>query len=293
MKPARIPAVSILMTAYNRENFIGDAIKSVLASTFTDFELIIVDDKSTDRTAKIASEYAKKDPRIQVHINDINLGDYPNRNRAASFAKGAYIKFVDSDDLIYPWGLQILVATMEAHPTAGYGLCSIEQDAERIFPFQLSPEEAYLRHYRGKYIFHKAPLSSIIRRSAFRNVQGFSGARMIGDMELWHRLSSKYPVVLMPHGLVWYRDHSGGESQIVRDNLWMQLRYVAKSFEYFRAHCPDLDAADRTSIFKHLRTRQARFILKSLLSEPRAFAEINRERNIGWLDVLRYCLPSF
>ena len=85
------PLVSVLMTSYNRENYIAEAIESVLASTYKNFELIIVDDRSKDRTVEIARSYESKDDRVKVYINEKNLGDYPNRNKAASYAKGFYI----------------------------------------------------------------------------------------------------------------------------------------------------------------------------------------------------------
>src|ERR1700748_2916719 len=95
------PLVSVLMTAYNREKYIEEAIESVLASSYTNLELIIVDDCSKDNTVEIARSYEARDPRVKVFINEKNLGDYPNRNRAASLAKGEYIKYVDSDDVMF------------------------------------------------------------------------------------------------------------------------------------------------------------------------------------------------
>ena len=122
------PLVSVLMTSYNREKYIGEAIESVLNSSYRHFELIIVDDGSKDRTMEIARQYAEKDQRVKVYRNERNLGDYPNRNKAASYATGKYLKYVDADDLIYPWGLELLVQMMEKFPNAGWGLCSLEQD---------------------------------------------------------------------------------------------------------------------------------------------------------------------
>ena len=118
------PLVSVLMTAYNRKKYIAEAIESVLASTFQDFELIIVDDCSRDHTVEIVRLYTS-DPRLQVHVNEKNLGDYPNRNRAASLAKGQYLKYVDSDDYIYPRGLQIMVEMFEPFTQAAVGFCSL------------------------------------------------------------------------------------------------------------------------------------------------------------------------
>ena len=148
----------------------------------------------------------------QLHINPTNLGDYPNRNQAASHATGKYLKYVDADDLIYPWGLQILWDCMEQFPEARWGLCSLAQDRERPFPFQLNPAEAYRYHYLGPGLFNKAPLSSIIRRDLFEEVGGFRPFSHAGDFEMWNRLAMKMPVVLMAHGVVWYREHDDQSS---------------------------------------------------------------------------------
>ena len=163
---AHNPLVSVLMTVYNREKYIRQAIESVIASTFQEWELIIVDDRSKDNSVMIARSYAEKDSRIKVYVNEQNLGDYPNRNQAASYANGKYLKYVDADDMIYPHGLELLVYYMEQFPDAGYGLCSLPQDKLSIFPFELSPEKAYYRHYFEQPLFHKAPLSSIIKKTA-------------------------------------------------------------------------------------------------------------------------------
>ena len=110
------PVVSVLMTVYNRGKYIPAAIESVLAQTFKDFELIIVDDCSTDRSVDIARTYANKDSRIRVYVNEENLGDYPNRNKAASYAKGQYLKYVDADDIVYPHCLEVMVEAIGRFP---------------------------------------------------------------------------------------------------------------------------------------------------------------------------------
>ena len=112
------------MTAFNRENYISEAINSVLASSYKNFELIIVDDCSKDGTVAIAKNFQIRDARIKIFTNEKNLGDYKNRNIAASFATGKYLKYLDSDDVIYPWGLSAMVYCMETHPTAMLGLSS-------------------------------------------------------------------------------------------------------------------------------------------------------------------------
>jgi glycosyltransferase involved in cell wall biosynthesis len=199
------------MTCFNREKYIATAIESVLGSTYSNFELIIVDDHSTDETLKIAKEYAAKDERIKVYVNEKNLGDYPNRNKAASLAKGKYIKYVDSDDYIYPTGLEIMVRSMEKFPEAGFGLCSLKPDTERPFPFMLQPKEAYEYHFFGPGLFHKGPLTAIFLKSAFDEMGGFKEDRMISDTDMWHRMALQFPVVLMPDGIVWQRKHDAQE----------------------------------------------------------------------------------
>ncbi|HTR30436.1 MAG TPA: glycosyltransferase family 2 protein [Puia sp.] len=214
-----MPMVSVLMTAYNREKYLGFAIESVIASTYGNWELIIVDDVSKDGTIGIARSYAEKDGRIRVFRNETNLGDYPNRNKAAGYARGKYLKYVDADDYLYPWGLELLVKMMEENPEAGWGLCSLIQITARPYPFLLTGRQAYEYHYGGYEIFNKAPLSAIIRKDAFEAAGGFSGIRMAGDFEMWHRMALHFPVLLMPDGIVWYREHGEQEMNSHRQFL--------------------------------------------------------------------------
>jgi glycosyltransferase involved in cell wall biosynthesis len=116
------PLVSVLTTVYNREKYLAACIESVLACSFQDWEMIIIDDQSKDSSVAIAQQYADQDRRIHVYVNETNLGDYPNRNQAAVYAKGKYLKYLDADDLIYPHGLEIMVETMEAHPECALGI---------------------------------------------------------------------------------------------------------------------------------------------------------------------------
>jgi len=201
------PLVSVLMTAYNRQAFIAIAIESVLASTYTLFELIVVDDGSTDETVSIVQQYQLQDTRIKLYVNEQNIGDYPNRNKAASLANGKYIKYVDSDDYIYPHGLEIMVSAMEQFSEAALGFCSLKPDAQKPFPFALSPKKSYEYHFFGPGLFHKGPLATILLKSAFDSMGGFIPERMISDTDMWHRMALQFPVVLLPDGLVWQRRH--------------------------------------------------------------------------------------
>lgn len=107
------PLVSIIMPAYNTEDFLGETIKSVLAQTYINWELIIVDDCSTDNTKKIIDKYMQKDPRIQYLKLEENSGPAVARNKAIEKAKGKYLAFLDSDDLWYENKLTIQIDFME------------------------------------------------------------------------------------------------------------------------------------------------------------------------------------
>ncbi len=250
------PAISVLMTTYNREKYVGAAIESVLNSSFKDIELVIVDDRSTDKTVDIVREWQAKDDRVKLFINDQNLGDYPNRNQAAAHATGKYLKYVDADDLIYPWGLQILWECMEGFPEANWGLCSLAQDIARPFPFVLDSREAYRYHYLGPGLFHKAPLSSIIKKELFDAVGGFEPGRMVGDFDMWHRLALQSPVVLMPHGMVWYRAHDDQESNVIGE---FEEVYRKISLKHLHAEPKPLTPAELRQVAQRKRKKHLKF----------------------------------
>ena len=191
------PLVSVLMTCFNREQYVADAIKSVLASTYSHLELIIVDDCSTDNTVEIIKKFEVFDARVKVFVNEQNLTDYPNRNKAASYAKGKYLKYVDSDDFLYPHGLAILVSRMEANPEATVGLAK-RSFKDKPFPILLSPNECYKLHFIDHFgIFNNAPTSSIIRRDFFLSIGCFSGLNQYGDYEFWLKAGAINPILMI------------------------------------------------------------------------------------------------
>jgi glycosyltransferase involved in cell wall biosynthesis len=219
------PLVSVLMTSYNREQYIAAAIESVLASTYTNFELIIVDDGSKDQTVEIARNYERADKRVRVYVNEQNLGDYPNRNKAASYASGKYIKYVDADDFLYYFGLEIAVNMTERFPEAGFGLGAYPDD-NSPFPVLVQPREIYLENFYQYHHFDRAPGSGLIKLEAFNKVGGFSGKRMIGDNEFWFKISRYYSMVKLPIDLYWNRLHEGQESKTA---------YAKKNYKILRA----------------------------------------------------------
>ncbi len=284
------PLVSILMAAYNQEKFIGEAIESVLASTYRNFELIIVDDCSPDSTYMIANGYAAKDNRIRLYKNEKNLGDYPNRNRVASYAKGKYIKYIDGDDAIYYWGLQVQVEMMERFSEVAYGLDGVMQDDYRMFPYALNPVETYHAVYVKRMdLFDKAPTSCIIRREIFELEGGFKTVKYTGDCEMWHRLSIKYSVLVMPAGIGWARAHEGSELSKAKENMpSMSYQYILLRRTFLlREDCP-LNLNIKRKIIAAMAKSQIGIIIKLLIKMKfNEASRIKKTDSLGLLDLLK------
>lgn len=110
----KAPLVSVVMPAYNAENYIEDAVNSILNQTYGNFEFIIIDDGSTDRTVEILKKFT--DIRIKLISHEQNEGNYPARNKGCRLAKGKYIAVMDADDIAFSERLAIQVKYMEENP---------------------------------------------------------------------------------------------------------------------------------------------------------------------------------
>ncbi len=207
------PLVSVLIASYNGNKFIAEAIESVLNQTYSNFEIIISDDCSTDNTVEIVKLFASKDTRIKVYVNNVNLGDYPNRNKAVGYASGEYIKYLDHDDIMYKHCLEIMVDAMEKFPMAAFGIQSPMREDVFPFPFLMSSAEAFRAHYLKTGVFQSGPTGAIIKKTIFDINNGFSGERFLGDTEFWLRVASNHPVVIFQPSLIWWRTHEGQESK--------------------------------------------------------------------------------
>lgn len=112
------PLVSIIMPCYNAERYVAQSIESVLAQTYQNWELLITDDGSTDKSVEIISKYSKNDDRINVMVSDEHQGIARTRNMSISRAKGRFVAFLDSDDIWYPEKLEKQVEYMLEHDVA-------------------------------------------------------------------------------------------------------------------------------------------------------------------------------
>jgi glycosyltransferase involved in cell wall biosynthesis len=286
------PLVSVLMTAFNRERFVQEAIESVLASSYSHFELIIVDDCSSDSTLSIAREYASRDARIRVYSNEKNLGDYNNRNKAAGYVTGRYIKFVDSDDIIYPYSLSVFVSAMEKFPEAAVGIMSSASQDEKPYPFLLQPEEAYHYHFYVMGLFDTGPSALIFRADRFKDIGGFSGKRFVGDTEINMRLAAKWPLVKIASSLVYWRRHEGQEIiEGTKSTGYLELQLPMYIEEFGKSECP-LSIQERKSILNYYRKISAKEILKIALlkRQPGKAVDLYRHLKLDLKDMVNAVL---
>lgn len=203
------PLLTVLVTSYNREQYLAASIESVLAQTWSDFQLIVVDDRSTDGTVEIARHYEHLDSRVRVVINDRNYGQFANRNRAASLVTTEFFKFHDSDDLMYPHCLSVMVPALCAEPTAGFGLSADRGWPGGPAPMLLTPRQSYQREYLGFGLFMCGPACALFRSKVFHELGGFDDYGTPSDTIFWMRACALYPVLLLPGDLFYYREHPG------------------------------------------------------------------------------------
>jgi glycosyltransferase involved in cell wall biosynthesis len=255
----RFPLVSVLMTAYNRSDFIAEAIESVLNSSYSNFELIIVDDCSTDNTVEIARQYAERDSRIKVYVNERNLGDYPNRNVAANYAVGEFIKFLDSDDTIMDWGLEYCVQAMLTHPQARWASYSpFPVGSEQ--PLMFSSSQIIRSHFFQHQHLCVGPSGTIYNRDFFRKLGLFDtrfGVSSDGYMHI--RMAIESPVVILPRLFIYYRMHDNQEKNNAAGYLVNNYLFLR---ELLDTHSLPLSAPETEFLRRKMQKRHAVNLVK-------------------------------
>lgn len=221
---ANEPLVSILMTAYNREKYIAEAIESVVSSTYRNFELIIVDDCSKDRTVEIAKGFALKDERIKIYVNEINIGDYPNRNKATSYAVGKYLMFVDSDDSILPDSIEYIMDEFQKHPNVKFSLLYYHNDITS--PKVMKPNKSIRHHFFKQWFLNIGPGGTVINHDFFKSIGEFPEKYgPANDMYYNLKAASNSDILLLPYIYLNYRIHEGQE----KNN---KLKYLSYNYRY-------------------------------------------------------------
>lgn len=219
------------MTAYNREKYIAEAIESVLGSTYKNFELIIVDDASVDNTAKIAKEYEATDSRIKVYVNEKNLDQFPNRNKAAGYAKGWLMIWVDSDDTIQADAIEYVVEQFMAHPEVKFSTIYYKGDIQS--PQVMTPQESIRNNYFKHGFLNVGPGGTVIETAYFRLIGGFPEKYgPVGDMYYNIKAASNTSILLLPYNYHNYRRHDNQEFNNKYSYLCNGFRYIADVMQF-------------------------------------------------------------
>src|SRR5574337_1130485 len=203
------PKVTVLTPVHNREQHVAAAIESVLAQSFADFELLLIDDGSTDDSVGIMRSYMT-DPRVRLVCNEQNLGIPKTRNRGIDLARGEYIAMLDSDDWAYPTRLEKQVAFLDHHSDfAVVGAWATEMDEtgrslRRVKILPVLPGELQSRLLFRSCHHH----SSIMARTAVLQEYRYREQYAVSpDYDLFVRLARQYKLANLPYILVCRRTH--------------------------------------------------------------------------------------
>ena len=214
-----MPKVSVLIPTYNAAAFLDEAITSVLNQTFSDFELVIVDNCSTDNSKEIISKYLT-DKRVRYHINETNIGHVRNFNKCLELAKGEYLKFLCADDKFHPQLLEKFVAVMEQYPNVllissvptAFGLVSKVWEP----PFSgLIKGKKVIQEILKNYNYLGHPTNVMIRRTGLKVGNFKLEYKWLNDWELWLRILSIGDCYIIPEQLAFTRIH---EAQVTKSN---------------------------------------------------------------------------
>jgi glycosyltransferase involved in cell wall biosynthesis len=208
-----MPKVSVIIPAYNTMDFLPETLESVLKQTFDDFEVIIVNDGSSDNIEEWASQLTE--PRVKL-ISQANQGPSAARNTGIAQAKGEYIAFVDADDLCEPSKLEKQVRCLDDNPAVGlvYSWISVidEQGKATGRVITYDAQGDVLREILVRNIIY-CP-SVVVRRCCFDTVGLFEpNLRFNEDWEIWIRIASRYHFAVTKEPLVYYRQHPRNSSK--------------------------------------------------------------------------------
>lgn len=235
------PLVSILMLTFNREQFIGEAIESILVQSYQAWELLVIDDGSTDETYKLMAAYT--DPRIRYIRHSENKGLRVRRRESLTYAGGQYVAVLDSDDVwVDSEKLALQVAHLQAHPECvlvGSFLTLIDAKSNQ---FDSNRYHATDKDIRSAILTRNqfAHSSVLMRRSALEKTSGYPDLAVAEDLDLFLQLGLLGEMANLPEYLTAYRRHgvsaSSQRKEVVGHVILVTKKYRHKYPNYFRAY---------------------------------------------------------
>jgi hypothetical protein len=286
-RSSRTPRVTVLLAVHNGARFVGDAVESILAQTFTDFELLVVDDASTDASGAIVASF--DDPRIRIVRNDINLGLTRSLNRGLAYARGALIARQDADDLSEPERLAKQVAYLNAEgdvALVGTWYRKIDEAGKSLGNRQLPTGDARIA---WALLFYCPFVHSSVtfRRPIVLDEQHGYDERFAyaQDYELWSRLARCHRVANVPEYLVSYRVTTTSMTATIGDASGEGPRIAV---ENMRALAETSGSIEAPGVAQHTAMYQALYGIPDAMSSRDLTAAF--ERIIQVLDV--FCAQS-
>lgn len=238
---AHLPKVSIIIPTYNRALLLKKAIESVLKQTFKDYEIIVVDDGSTDNTREIVHSYSL--PKIK-YIYQENKGRSNARNKALKIAKGQYIAYLDSDDMFLPDKLERQISILEVERDVGMVYTSArvfdEDDNELFRQDKLGNKRLYYEATDSGWIYNKVAfyfpqtiiLPSVMVRSEIQKKVGDFDENLdrFEDTDMWRRISKECKIFAIKEPLCIIRQHSDNKMENPKDVFKSMMHYINKIF---------------------------------------------------------------
>jgi len=205
--------VSVVMSVFNGEKYLKQAIESILNQSFGDFEFIIVNDGSTDKSLEILKQYQKRDKRIKI-ITQENIGLPKSLSKAIAVSKGSYIARQDADDISEPDRLKILAEFLDNHPEVGLVgslVTQIDKDGHELSKETLltRSEDIKNRLYTHNCFFHG---SVMFRKTLFNKVGGYPTNTIVEDYALWLKMMTYTDLANLPEFLYKWRKYTDSKS---------------------------------------------------------------------------------
>jgi len=226
------PTISVIIPAYNAERTILQTIASVQQQTFSDFELIVINDGSSDRTLELLNSV--EEPRLKI-FSYTNGGLPVARNRGISHATGEFITFLDADDLWTPDKLEAQLTALQQHPEAGVAYSWTHYMDEKGESFHTSNTVFFEGNVSANLLmgnFLESGSNPLIRKQAIESVGEFDPTlASCEDWEYWLRLADRWPFVVVPKQQILYRQTSGAMSSKIEVMEKYHLIVIERAFQ--------------------------------------------------------------
>ncbi len=227
------PEISVIMSVYNGETYLEEAIESIRCQTFENWELIVINDCSTDSTAKILEELSLKDKRIKVHTNEVNLRLPTSLNKAISLSTGKYIARMDADDISLPDRLEKQYKFMEEHPDVALSSCRFMTVKNGVYMSGGAGGRCDCNALRAMLLVANPILHPgvIAKAEVMKRFNYDTTLTCTEDLELWTRMAvENQKIEILPECLLIYRLH---DKQITSTTLQRQHTEVLKIQEKY------------------------------------------------------------